>query len=131
MQREDPCIRQDDVGGDNHVGWARRNHHARLIIDDWRWRRLRPEFRVQGPPVSDDHWNDADAALQSRLVGDALHRLSAKHRDVPLECFYRGCSIDEGAIALDVPEPPPNYDACHDALRTLRLVLAELDMSSD
>jgi RNA polymerase sigma-70 factor (ECF subfamily) len=79
---------------------------ARLIIDDWRWRRLRPEFRVQGPPVSDDHWNDVNAALQSRLVGDALHRLSAKHRDVLLECFYRGCSIAEGAIALEVPEPP-------------------------
>ena len=104
---------------------------GRLIIDDWRWRRLPPEFRVQRPPVSDDHWNDVDAALQSRLVGDALHRLSAKHRDVLLECFYRGCSIAEGAIALDVPEPPSNYDACHDALRTLRLVLAELDMSSD
>ena len=104
---------------------------GRLIIDHWRWRRLRPEFRVQVPPVSDDNCNNVDAALQSRLVGAALHRLSAKHRDVLLECFYRGCSIAEGAIALDGPEPPSNYDACHDALRTLRLVLAELDMSSD
>jgi DNA-directed RNA polymerase specialized sigma24 family protein len=68
--------------------------HRRLAVAP-----VTSEFRVQGPPVSDDHWNDVDAALQSRLVGAALHRLSAKHRDVLLECFYRGCSIAEGAIA--------------------------------
>lgn len=112
------------------MGTSQLTDARNLIIDDWRWRRLRPEFRVQGPPVSDDHSNDVEAALQSRLVSDALHRLSAMHRDVLLECFYRGCSIAEAAIALDVPEAIVKL-RCHDAMRTLLLVLAELDMSSD
>ena len=95
-----------------------------VLIDDWRARSVRPETLTDAPPepgVSDD----VDAAVQSLLVSDALRRLSAEHRQVLVECFFRGHSVSEAAARIGVPAGTVK-SRTHYALRALRLALDEM-----
>ena len=104
-----------------------------VLIDDWRARSVRPEVLTEpstgldGPPhpVVGDH---ADAAVQSWVVSEALGRLSAQHRAVLVECFYRGHTVSEAARRLGVP-PGTVKSRSHYALRALRLALEEMGVS--
>jgi len=94
-----------------------------VLIDEWRTRSVRPEVVTDEPPqvVTPDH---ADAAVQSWLVADALRQLSRQHREVLLECYYRGCSVAQAAERLGVP-PGTVKSRTHYALRALKLALEE------
>jgi RNA polymerase sigma-70 factor (ECF subfamily) len=94
-----------------------------VLIDEWRARSVRPEVVTDDLPetVTPDH---ADSAVQSWLVADALRQLGARHREVLLECYYRGCSVAEAAERLGVP-PGTVKSRTYYALRALRLALEE------
>jgi RNA polymerase sigma-70 factor (ECF subfamily) len=94
-----------------------------VLIDEWRSRSVRPEVVTDEPPerATPDH---ADAAVQSWLVADALRQLSQQHREVLVECYYRGCSVAQAADRLGVP-PGTVKSRTYYALRGLRLALEE------
>ena len=94
-----------------------------VLIDEWRARNVRPEVVTDDLPevASPDH---ADAAVQTWLVSDALRQLTRQHREVLLECYYRGCSVAEAARRLDIP-PGTVKSRTYYALRALRLALEE------
>ena len=95
-----------------------------LVIDEWRSRRAQQEVPAADPPETAEA-DGTDAVLQSWLVAEALARLSIDHRQVLVECFYRGCSVAEAASHLGVPEGTVK-SRTHYALRALRLALEEL-----
>ena len=90
----------------------------RIVIDEWRSARRRREV------VSDTYPEHAvtDTAQQTvdrQLVLAALRTLSTEHRQVLLECYYRGASVSEAAQTLGVP-PGPIKSRTHYALHALR-----------
>lgn len=96
----------------------------RIVIDEWRSRRVRPERLVADVP----EWSTADPAeqlVESRLVADALGRLTADHRTVLVELYYRRSSVKEAAARLGIAEGTVKSRA-HYALRAFKLALAEL-----
>jgi RNA polymerase sigma-70 factor, ECF subfamily len=105
-----------------------------VLIDDWRSRAARPEVLSDDPagvapsaaPTAADH---ADAAVQAWTVAAALARLSPEHRAVVVECWYRGRTVSEAAVALGIP-PGTVKSRTHYALRALRLALEEMGVGS-
>jgi RNA polymerase sigma-70 factor (ECF subfamily) len=95
-----------------------------LAIDAYRARRARPrevgEAALEVLPSSDD----ADRALESWAVADALRELRPEHRGVLLETYYRGKSVAEAALALGIPTGTVKSRTFY-ALRALRLALEE------
>lgn len=100
-----------------------------VLIDDWRARSARPHETLTGTPPDRGIDDDVDAALQSLLVTDALSRLSAEHREVLVECFYRGLGVAEAARRIGVP-PGTVKSRTHYALRALRLTLDEMGVGT-
>ncbi|MEO6702065.1 MAG: sigma-70 family RNA polymerase sigma factor [Jatrophihabitantaceae bacterium] len=96
----------------------------RIVIDEWRARNSRPERLVADlpEPVGVDH---TDALVQSRLIVDALGQLSAEHRAVLVEMFYRRSSVRETAQRLQIAEGTVK-SRTHYALRALKLALSEM-----
>jgi RNA polymerase sigma-70 factor, ECF subfamily len=95
-----------------------------IAVDAYRARRARPlEAGPDGLEVVavDD---DVDRALEAWQVTDALASLSADHRRVLIETYYRGRSVAEAAATLGIP-PGTVKSRTYYALRALRLVLEE------
>lgn len=99
-----------------------------IVIDEWRSQRAHREDPVADVPEVPvgDH---VDRLLQSWVVADALRSLSPEHREVLLECYYRGASVSDAAGRLGVPEGTVK-SRTHYALRALRLVLQERGMGA-
>jgi len=95
-----------------------------LAIDSYRARRARPhevgEAALGVMPAPDE----AERALESWAVADALTALRPEHRRVLLETYYRGKSVAEAAMALGVPAGTVKSRTFY-ALRALRLALEE------
>ncbi|HVW80292.1 MAG TPA: sigma-70 family RNA polymerase sigma factor [Mycobacteriales bacterium] len=96
----------------------------RVAIDAYRARAARPsevgEAALEAVPATDD----LDARLDRLLISDALTALSAEHRAVLVETYYRGRSVAEAAAVLGVPPGTVKSRAFY-ALRALKLALAE------
>ena len=94
-----------------------------VLIDEWRARSVRPEVVTDEVPelATPDH---AESAVQSWLVADALRQLSPQHREVLLECYFRGCSVAQAAERIGVP-PGTVKSRTYYALRALKLALEE------
>jgi RNA polymerase sigma-70 factor (ECF subfamily) len=97
----------------------------RLVIDDWRAHRSHAEIPTDTVPETGRTDDDTDRLLQSWVVAEALQRLSPDHRQVIVECFYRGRSVAEAARQLGIPEGTVK-SRTHYALRALRLALEEM-----
>ena len=94
-----------------------------IVIDEWRTRPARSEVSVaEVPEVTGS--DDLDRLLQSWVVADALGALSAEHRAVVVECYYRGASVAQAAARLGIPEGTVK-SRTHYALKALRLALNE------
>jgi RNA polymerase sigma-70 factor (ECF subfamily) len=96
----------------------------RIVIDEWRTARARRERVTENlpeQPVPDS----TDLTVDRHLVVAALRTLSSEHRAVLLECYFRGSSVAEAAVALGVP-PGTVKSRTHYALRALRLALEEM-----
>jgi RNA polymerase sigma-70 factor, ECF subfamily len=100
-----------------------------LAIDAWRRRSARVgEVSTDVLPEVPEMSDEADRAVESWLVAEALSRLSRPHREVLVECFYQGRSVAEAAAQLGVP-PGTIKSRTHYALRSLKLVLEELGVT--
>jgi RNA polymerase sigma-70 factor (ECF subfamily) len=99
----------------------------RVVIDDWRARRARPESPTDRLPevgVPDE----TDDIVRSWLVSDALKTLSPAHRDVVHCCYYSGQTVNETAAQLGIP-PGTVKSRLHYGLRSLRLALEEMGVT--
>lgn len=99
-----------------------------LAIDAWRRRSVRvSEVVTDSVPesVTDD---ESERAVEAWTVAEALARLSPPHREVLVECFYRGRSVAEASARLGIP-PGTVKSRTHYALRALRLALEELGVT--
>ena len=74
-----------------------------LVIDEWRTSRSQREVSVADVPEPAADSDRTDAVLLSWVVAEALTRLSAEHRAVLVECYYRGLPVAEAAERLGVP----------------------------
>lgn len=100
-----------------------------LAIDAWRRRSARVgEVITDELPEPPQLMDEADRAVEAWMVAEALARLSSTHREVLVECFYQGRSVAEAAARLGVP-PGTVKSRTHYALRSLRLVLAEMGVT--
>jgi RNA polymerase sigma-70 factor (ECF subfamily) len=96
----------------------------RIVIDDWRAARSRPEYvtdEVPEPSVADV----TEQAVDHQLVAAAMRTLSLEHREVLFECYLRGASVAQAAATIGVP-PGTIKSRTHYALRALRLALEEM-----
>ncbi len=100
-----------------------------VAIDAWRRRSVRVgevvTDMVPDPPPSAD---EADRAVEAWTVAEALSRLSAQHREVLVQCFYRGRSVAEAAAVLGIP-PGTVKSRTHYGLRSLRMILNEMGVT--
>jgi RNA polymerase sigma-70 factor, ECF subfamily len=96
----------------------------RIVIDDWRTARSRRE-RVTDQVPERSVADEAEKAVDRHIVMAALHKLSAEHRAVLHECYFRGSSVNEAALALGIP-PGTVKSRTHYAMRALKLALEEM-----
>jgi RNA polymerase sigma-70 factor (ECF subfamily) len=100
-----------------------------IVIDQWRAHRAHGEYAVADVPEVADPVDRTDQQLLSWVVADALLTLSAEHRAVLVDCYYRGLPVAEAARHLDVPEGTVK-SRTHYALRALRLALEEMGVGA-
>ena len=100
-----------------------------LVIDTARSRRSRPV--EVGPALIEVAAEDdgLDAALDAVLLADALAALSAEHRQVLFDAYYRGQTAAQIADARGLPLGTVR-SRLHYALRALRLALQERGVNS-
>jgi RNA polymerase sigma-70 factor (ECF subfamily) len=99
----------------------------RIVIDEWRSTRSRRELVTDEVPEPRSTEPDviAQRTVDRDLVVAALRTLSDEHRDVVLECYFRGSSVAEAAATLGIP-PGTVKSRTHYALRALRTAIDEL-----
>lgn len=97
---------------------------GRLAIDQARALRARPDEGAARDVDTLAGGDDLDRMLESWQVADALATLSAQHRAVLIETYYRGRSVTEAAERLGVPAGTVKSRTYY-ALRALRLALEE------
>lgn len=96
----------------------------RIVIDEWRSRRSRPERLVADvPELSTADY--AEQLVESRLIADAIGRLTPEHRSVLVEMYYKRSSVREAALTLGIAEGTVK-SRTHYALRAFKLALAEM-----
>jgi RNA polymerase sigma-70 factor (ECF subfamily) len=96
----------------------------RIMIDQHRRRTARPE-EIHGQTLDTVTIEDqVDSILASVVVTDALQSLSAQHRAVIGEVYFRGSSTAQAAHALGIP-PGTVKSRSYYALRALRSALEE------
>ena len=93
-------------------------------VDLYRARQARPP--ETGPEALErlPAGDDADRALESWVVADALASLRPDHRRVIVETYYRGCTVTEAAAALGIPAGTVKSRTFY-ALKALKLALQE------
>src|ERR1700722_1245617 len=95
-----------------------------LAVDSFRARKARPHEVGEGALEVLPGPDDAERALESWAVADALATLRPEHKRVLLETYYRGKSVAEAASTLGVPAGTVKSRTFY-ALRALRLALEE------
>jgi RNA polymerase sigma-70 factor (ECF subfamily) len=96
----------------------------RIVVDEWRSASRRPEVvtdHVPEHPVEDT----AQQTVDRQLVLTALRTLSTEHRQVLLECYFRGASVAQAAETLGLP-PGTIKSRTHYALHALRQAIDEM-----
>jgi len=95
-----------------------------LAVDAHRARRARPQEVGDAALAAVPDLDQIEGALDRIVVTDALESLSAEHRAVIVETYYRGRTVAEAAGVLGIP-PGTVKSRCYYALRALKLALAE------
>jgi RNA polymerase sigma-70 factor, ECF subfamily len=99
----------------------------RIVVDEWRSARSRRELTVEEPPELVEA-DQVDAMLDEWIVAEALDRLTPDHREVIVECYYRGRTTAEAAETLHIPAGTVK-SRTHYALRALRLAMQEMGVT--
>jgi RNA polymerase sigma-70 factor, ECF subfamily len=90
-----------------------------IVTDRARARSARPTEVAETPysqPVEEDH---AESVVDSVVVLEAMDRLSEDHREVLVEIYFNGRSVNEAAQTLGIP-PGTVKSRSYYALRALR-----------
>jgi RNA polymerase sigma-70 factor (ECF subfamily) len=96
-----------------------------LVIDGERRRKARPHEVELSPGLDDGSDEPAfEVTLAAYVVADALGSLSAEHRAVIVELYYRDRSVADAARVLGVPEGTVKSRSYY-ALRALRAACEE------
>ena len=95
-----------------------------LAVDAYRARQSRPPEVGQGALELVPTADDADRALESWAVAEALAALRPDHRRVLIETYYKGCSVAEAAATLGIPAGTVKSRTFY-ALKALKLALEE------
>jgi RNA polymerase sigma-70 factor (ECF subfamily) len=93
----------------------------RIVIDEWRSTSRRPEVLTDQVPEQTVE-DTAQHSVDRQLLRAALRTLSTEHRQVLLECYFRGASVAQAAQTLRVP-PGTIKSRTHYALHALRQAL--------
>ena len=99
-----------------------------IITDRARARAVRPQEvgePIDAPAVERDH---AEQVVNEMAVLGAMDKLSAEHREVLVEMYYRGRTVAEAAQVLRIPPGTVKSRSYH-AMRALRAVLAPGEVS--
>lgn len=94
----------------------------RIVIDEWRSARHRPELVTDEPPELSAP-DATDTSADRAVVVEALRRLSSSHQQVLLECYFRGSTVAEAAAALGIP-PGTVKSRSHYALQAFKAAVA-------
>jgi RNA polymerase sigma-70 factor, ECF subfamily len=97
-------------------------HH--LAIDAHRARRARPPEVGEEALATVAELDQVEGTLDRIIIADALDSLSADHRAVLVETYFRGRTVAQTAAVLGIP-PGTVKSRCYYALRALKLALAE------
>jgi RNA polymerase sigma-70 factor (ECF subfamily) len=97
----------------------------RIVIDEWRAASRRPRVVTDQIPQQAVVADVQQQVVDRQLVLAALRTLSIEHRQVLLECYFRGASVAEAAQTLGVP-PGTIKSRTHYALHALRKALGEV-----
>jgi RNA polymerase sigma-70 factor, ECF subfamily len=97
----------------------------RIVIDEWRSARRRPQVVTDQIPEAAVVEDTQQQTVDRQLVLTALRTLSTEHRQVLLECYFRGASVAEAAETLGVP-PGTVKSRTHYALHALREAIEEM-----
>jgi RNA polymerase sigma-70 factor (ECF subfamily) len=97
----------------------------RIVIDEWRASSRRPQVVTDQVPEQALAGDAEQQTVDRHLVLAALRTLSGEHREVLLECYFRGASVAEAARTLGVP-PGTVKSRTHYALHALRQALDEM-----
>jgi len=118
------ALRPDRADGGSVRAWLL-TVARHLVIDGERRRKVRPR-EVELSPGADPVVQEPafERVLASWEVGDALRSLSAEHRAVLLELYYRDRSVAQAAQVLGVPDGTVKSRAFY-ALRALRAACEE------
>ncbi len=97
-----------------------------VVTDAWRAEQRRPRLvsddsAVASAPTTDE----LERVIDGWLVAEALDRLSAEHRAVVTELYYRGRSVRDVAERLMLPEGTVKSRAYY-AVRALRAAFEEM-----
>jgi RNA polymerase sigma-70 factor (ECF subfamily) len=95
-----------------------------LAVDAFRARKARPREVGDGALELVPAPDEAERALESWAVADAIRSLRLEHRGVLLETYYHGRSVAEAAAVLGIP-PGTVKSRTFYALRALKLALEE------
>jgi RNA polymerase sigma-70 factor, ECF subfamily len=95
-----------------------------LAVDSFRARKARPHEVGEGALELLSIPDEADRALESWAVADAIRSLRPEHRGVLLETYYLGRSVAEAAVVLGIPAGTVKSRTFY-ALRALKLALEE------
>jgi RNA polymerase sigma-70 factor, ECF subfamily len=95
-----------------------------LAVDSFRARKARPPEVGEGSLELLSVPDEAERALESWAVADAIRSLRAEHRGVLLQTFYLGRSVAEAAAVLGIPAGTVKSRTFY-ALRALKLALEE------
>ena len=95
-----------------------------LAVDAYRARKARPREVGEAALELVAAPDEAERALESWAVADALKSLRPEHRGVLLETYYRGKSVAEAAVVLGIPAGTVKSRTFY-ALRALKLALEE------
>ncbi len=93
-----------------------------IIIDRARARSARPIEGAEPPAPPPVEHDPADSVVNSMVVLNALDHLSAEHREVLVELYYRGRTVTEAAQVLGIPAGTVKSRSYY-ALRAMRTVM--------
>ncbi|MEO6942725.1 MAG: sigma-70 family RNA polymerase sigma factor [Terrimesophilobacter sp.] len=97
---------------------------ARNLVTD-HFRSAKSRYEIGTDLLPERASNDGvDALLDAWIVSDALAGISTDHRAVVVRAYYRGQSVAQIAVELEIPEGTVK-SRLHYALRALRLALEE------
>lgn len=114
----------DELHRDRAGSWLRTVARNLAISGYHRRRRARPREVPLDDGVVPACGDEVDGRLDGWVIGGALNSLSADHRAVIVELYYRQRSVAEVAALLGIPEGTVR-SRCYYGLRALRRELEE------